>query len=114
MVFLMTIFFPLWRIFTVILITGTEGFDFVPSVAGNGFGRYEIGLLCLGMMQFHFGHPKMALEVLTEAVRVSQQQLFVLLRGSLKRTKSLKLKRLVASNHLAMAKFDLTVMKFST
>ncbi|XP_022632323.1 anaphase-promoting complex subunit 5-like isoform X5 [Vigna radiata var. radiata] len=73
MVFLMTIFFPLWRIFTVILITGTEGFDFVPSVAGNGFGRYEIGLLCLGMMQFHFGHPKMALEVLTEAVRVSQQ-----------------------------------------
>ncbi|XP_022632320.1 anaphase-promoting complex subunit 5-like isoform X2 [Vigna radiata var. radiata] len=149
MVFLMTIFFPLWRIFTVILIT----------VAGNGFGRYEIGLLCLGMMQFHFGHPKMALEVLTEAVRVSQQQsndtclaytlaaisnllfengisstagssyspftsigvslsvqqqLFVLLRGSLKRTKSLKLKRLVASNHLAMAKFDLTVMKFST
>ncbi|XP_027941520.1 anaphase-promoting complex subunit 5 [Vigna unguiculata] len=135
---------------------GTEGFDFVPSVAGNGFGRYEIGLLCLGMMQFHFGHPKMALEVLTEAVRVSQQQsndtclaytlaaisnllfengisstagtlgssyspftsigvslsvqqqLFVLLRGSLKRAESLKLKRLVASNHLAMAKFDLT------
>lgn len=43
---------------------GTEGFDFVPSVAGNGFGRYEIGLLCLGMMQFHFGHPKMALEVI--------------------------------------------------
>lgn len=43
-----------------------------------------------------------------------QQQMFVLLRGSLKRTKSLKLKRLVASNHLAMAKFDLTVMKFST
>jgi len=42
-----------------------------------------------------------------------QQQLFVLLRGSLKRAESLKLKRLVASNHLAMAKFDLTVMKFS-
>ncbi|KAK7809558.1 anaphase-promoting complex subunit 5, partial [Quercus suber] len=37
-----------------------------------------------------------------------QQQLFVLLRGSLKRAESLKLKRLVASNHLAMAKFDLT------
>ncbi|KAK7372815.1 hypothetical protein VNO80_06203 [Phaseolus coccineus] len=135
---------------------GTEGFDFVPSVGGNAFGRYEIGLLCLGMMQFHFGHPKLALEVLTEAVRVSQQQsndtclaytlaaisnllfengisstagtlgssyspftsigvslsvqqqLFVLLRGSLKRAESLKLKRLVASNHLAMAKFDLT------
>ncbi|WVY90510.1 hypothetical protein V8G54_036024 [Vigna mungo] len=108
------------------------------------------------MKSFHFGHPKMALEVLTEAVRVSQQQsndtclaytlaaisnllfengisstagtlgssyspftsigvslsvqqqLFVLLRGSLKRAESLKLKRLVASNHLAMAKFDLT------
>ncbi|KAK7385926.1 hypothetical protein VNO78_31903 [Psophocarpus tetragonolobus] len=135
---------------------GTEGFDFIPSVGGNGFGRYEIGLLCLGMMHFHFGHPKLALEVLTEAVRVSQQQsndtclaytlaaisnllfengisstagtlgssyspftslgvshsvqqqLFVLLRGSLKRAESLKLKRLVASNHLAMAKFDLT------
>ncbi|TKY57197.1 Anaphase-promoting complex subunit 5 [Spatholobus suberectus] len=135
---------------------GTEGFDFVPSVGGNSFGRYEIGLLCLGMMHFHLGHPKLALEVLTEAVRVSQQQsndtclaytlaaisnllfengisstagtlgssyspftsigislsvqqqLFVLLRGSLKRAESLKLKRLVASNHLAMAKFDLT------
>ncbi|XP_027368120.1 anaphase-promoting complex subunit 5 isoform X2 [Abrus precatorius] len=135
---------------------GMEGFDFVPPVGGNSFGRYEIGLLCLGMMHFHFGHPKLALEVLTEAVRVSQQQsndsclaytlaaisnllfengisstagtlgssyspftsigislsvqqqLFVLLRGSLKRAESLKLKRLVASNHLAMAKFDLT------
>lgn len=39
-----------------------------------------------------------------------QQQLFVLLRGSLKRAENLKLKRLLASNHLAMAKFDLTVM----
>lgn len=38
-----------------------------------------------------------------------QQQLFVLLRGSLKRAENLKLKRLVASNHLAMARFDLTV-----
>lgn len=38
-----------------------------------------------------------------------QQQLFVLLRGSLKRAESLKLKRLVTSNHLAKAKFDLTV-----
>ncbi|XP_028751952.1 anaphase-promoting complex subunit 5 isoform X2 [Neltuma alba] len=135
---------------------GTEGFDFVPPATSNSFGRYEIALLCLGMMHFHFGHPKLALEVLTEAVRVSQQQsndtclaytlaaisnllfengisstskmlglsyspltsigitlsvqqqLFVLLRGSLKRAESLKLKRLVASNHLAMAKFDLT------
>lgn len=41
-----------------------------------------------------------------------QQQLFVLLRGSLKRADNLKLKRLMASNHLAMAKFDLTVMMF--
>ncbi|KAI4308123.1 hypothetical protein L6164_031229 [Bauhinia variegata] len=135
---------------------GTEGFDYVPPPGSNDFGRYEIALLCLGMMHFHFGHPKLALEVLTEAVRVSQQQsndtclaytlaaisnllfengisstagilgssysplttigislsvqqqLFVLLRGSLKRAESLKLKRLVASNHLAMAKFDLT------
>lgn len=137
---------------------GAEGFDFVQptSSASNSFGRYEIALLCLGMMHFHFGHPKQALEVLTEAVRVSQQQsndtclaytlaaicnllsaigisstteilgssygpvtsigtslsiqqqLFVLLRRSLKRADGLKLKRLVASNRLAMAKFDLT------
>ncbi|KAA8524163.1 hypothetical protein F0562_010406 [Nyssa sinensis] len=137
---------------------GTEGFEFAPpsSPGCNSFGRYEIALLCLGMMHFHFGHPKQALKVLTEAVRVSQQhsddtclaytlsaicnllpevrissttgilgssfspvasigtslsiqqQLFVLLRRSLKRAESLKLKRLVASNHLAMAKFDLT------
>ncbi|KAL7217600.1 hypothetical protein ACSBR2_010948 [Camellia fascicularis] len=136
---------------------GTEGFDFVPPSSGcNSFGRYEIALLCLGMMHFHFGHPRQALEVLTEAVRVSQQhcddtclaytlaamcnmlsevgisgtsgilgasyspvtrvgtslsiqqQLFVLLRRSLNRAQSLKLKRLVASNHIAMAKFDLT------
>ncbi|XP_022771820.1 anaphase-promoting complex subunit 5 isoform X1 [Durio zibethinus] len=135
---------------------GTEGFDFVPPAGCNSFGRYEIALLCLGMMHFHFGHPKQALEVLTEAVRVSQQhsndtclaytlaaicnllseigfsttsgilgspfspmtsvgtslsvqqQLFVLLKGSLKRAESLKLKQLVAANHLAMAKFNLT------
>lgn len=42
---------------------GTEGFDFVPPTGCNNFGRYEIALLCLGMMQFHFGHPKQALEV---------------------------------------------------
>jgi anaphase-promoting complex subunit 5 len=137
---------------------GTEGIDVVPSSSSgcNSFGRYEIALLCLGMMHFHFGHPKQALEVLTEAVRVSQQhsddtclaytltaicnllseigtsnttgiigssyspvtsiatsssvqqQLFVLLKRSLKRAQTLNLKRLVASNHLAMAKFDLT------
>lgn len=39
----------------------------------------------------------------------AQQQLFVLLRGSLKRAESLNLRRLVASNHLAKAKFDLMV-----
>jgi hypothetical protein len=39
----------------------------------------------------------------------TQQQLFVLLRGSLKRAESLNLRRLVASNHLAKAKFDLMV-----
>lgn len=38
-----------------------------------------------------------------------QQQLFVLLRRSLKRAETLKLKRLVSSNHLALAKFYLTV-----
>nr|GEW52912.1 anaphase-promoting complex subunit 5 isoform X2 [Tanacetum cinerariifolium] len=37
-----------------------------------------------------------------------QQQLFVLLQRYLKKADSLKLKRLVASNHLAIAKFDLT------
>ncbi|KAG6658106.1 anaphase-promoting complex subunit 5 isoform X3 [Carya illinoinensis] len=136
---------------------GTEGIDIVPPASGcNNFGRYEIALLFLGMMHFRLGHPKQALEVLTEAVCVSQQQsndtclaftlaavcnmlseigvsstsgilgssfspstsigislsvqqqLFVLLRGSLKRAESLKLKRLVTSNRLAKAKFDLT------
>lgn len=38
-----------------------------------------------------------------------QQQLFMLLRESLKRAESLKLKRLVASNHLTLAKFHLMV-----
>ncbi|KAI3437130.1 Anaphase-promoting complex subunit 5 [Psidium guajava] len=135
---------------------GIEGFDGIPPSSDfNNFGRYEIALLCSGMLHFHFGHPKHALEALTEAVRASQlysndtclaytlaaicnllseigisnasgllgssyspvanmgtslsihQQLFVLLKESLKRAESLKLKRLVASNHLAMAKFHL-------
>nr|GEV78847.1 hypothetical protein [Tanacetum cinerariifolium] len=106
-----------------------EGSDFVPrSFDCITSGRYEIALLSLGMAHFHFGHPKLVLKVLTEAIRVSQQhsgasyphvssigtslpvqqQLFVLLQRSLKRVDSLKLKRMVASNHLAIAKFDLT------
>lgn len=145
-----------WKTFTVILIIGTEGVECVPPSGCNSFGRYEIALLCLGMMQFHLGHPKQALEVLTEAVRVSQQysddtclaytlaaisnllsevgisktsgiigssyspvagigtslsvqqQLYVLLRRSLKRAESLKLKRLVASIHLEIAKYEIT------
>ncbi|CAN1193278.1 Anaphase-promoting complex subunit 5 [Linum perenne] len=124
---------------------GTDGFDIVPAPSrSKGFERYEIGLLCLGMLQFHFGHPRRALEqsndsclaytlasictlssemgssstsgVLgtsyspTASIGTSlyfKQQLFVLLKESLKRAESLRLKRLVASNHLAMAKFDL-------
>jgi len=43
---------------------GTEGFDLVPPSTGcSMYGRYEIGLLCLGMMHFRFGHPNLALEV---------------------------------------------------
>ncbi|KAL7128634.1 hypothetical protein ABFS83_13G007500 [Erythranthe nasuta] len=136
---------------------GTEGIESGPPASGSSsFGRYEIALLCLGMMHFHLGHPKQALEVLTEAVRVSQQysddtclaytlaaisnllsevgisktsgiigssywpvagmgtslsvqqQLFVLLRRSLKRAEGLKLKRLVASIHLEIAKYEIT------
>ncbi|KAK1412948.1 hypothetical protein QVD17_34580 [Tagetes erecta] len=131
---------------------GMEGSDFVPPLSCMNNGRYEIALLSLGMAHFHFGHPELALKVLTEAVRVCQlhsddtclaytltaicnllsevgisnitgimgasdshvstsfsvqQQLFVLLRRSLKRADSLKLKRLVASNQLALANFDL-------
>ncbi|KAG9150806.1 hypothetical protein Leryth_002955 [Lithospermum erythrorhizon] len=134
---------------------GIEGFECGSPSLGS-LGRYEIALLCLGMMQLQFGHPKQSLEVLTEAVRVSQQhgddtylaytlaaicnllfesgvskttgvigssycpmesignslstqqQLYVLLRRSLKRAESLKLKQLVASSHLAMAKFHMT------
>lgn len=40
-----------------------EGSDFVPTASGQTEGRYEIALLCLGMTHFHFGHPKLALEV---------------------------------------------------
>ncbi|XP_026406476.1 anaphase-promoting complex subunit 5-like isoform X1 [Papaver somniferum] len=135
---------------------GAEGIDITASSPLGCFGRYGIALLCLGMMHSHFGHPKQALEVLTEAVRVSQQhnddtclsytlaaicnlmseigissargiigssyspltsfgtslpiqqQLLVLLRRSLNRADDLKLTRLVASNRLAMEKFDLT------
>ncbi|KAL1202090.1 Anaphase-promoting complex subunit 5 [Cardamine amara subsp. amara] len=135
---------------------GTEGFDLVPPSTGcSMYGRYEIALLCLGMMHFRFGHPNLALEVLTEAVRVSQQlsndtclaytlaamsnllsemgiastgsvlgslyspvtstasslsvqqRVYILLKESLRKADSLKLRRLVASNHLAMAKFEL-------
>ncbi|KAK4365010.1 hypothetical protein RND71_016368 [Anisodus tanguticus] len=132
---------------------GTEGCDFVSSSSTgcNSFGRYEIALLCLGMMHFHFGHPKQALEqnndsclaytlaaickllsefgvsnmrgligssyspVTSTGTSLSTQQLlYVLLRRSLKRAESLKLKRLVASNHLAMAKFDLTETELMT
>ena len=39
----------------------------------------------------------------------TQQQLLVLLQRSLKRAESLKLTRLVAFNHLALAKFSLKV-----
>ncbi|XP_051126129.1 anaphase-promoting complex subunit 5 [Andrographis paniculata] len=134
---------------------GTEGVEWSLPSGSTSFGRYEIALLCLGMMHFHLGHPQQALEVLTEAVRVCQQnsddtclaytlaaisnllsemgiskthgiigssdwsvagigtslsvqqQLFVLLRRSLKRAESIKLKRLVASIHLEIAKYDI-------
>ncbi|KNA12941.1 hypothetical protein SOVF_121710 [Spinacia oleracea] len=53
---------------------GMEGFDLCSSSTdSNCFGKYEIALLCCGMMHVHFGHPKLALEALTEAVRASQQ-----------------------------------------
>lgn len=56
---------PFWTELVYLLdkSAGNEGFDFVPPAGGNSFGRYEIALLCLGMMHFHFGHPKLALEV---------------------------------------------------
>ncbi|CDY09966.1 BnaC08g44850D [Brassica napus] len=124
---------------------GTEGFDLVPPSTGCSMhGRYEIGLLCLGMMHFRFGHPNLALElsndtclaytlaamsnllsemgiasttsvlgasyspVTSTASSLSvQQRVYILLKESLRRADTLKLKRLVASNHLAMAKFEL-------
>lgn len=55
-----------WSVNYEIKSAGTEGFDFAqPSIGCNSFGRYEIALLCLGMMHFHFGHPKQALDVST-------------------------------------------------
>lgn len=54
---------------------GMEGFDLVSSSSStSNSGRYESALLCLGMMHFHFGHPEKALEVLREAVGISQKQ----------------------------------------
>ncbi|KAK4397777.1 Anaphase-promoting complex subunit [Sesamum angolense] len=45
---------------------GTEGVECVSPPSGcSSFGRYEIALLCLGMMHFHLGHPKQALEDLS-------------------------------------------------
>ena len=38
-----------------------------------------------------------------------QQRVYILLKESLRRADTLKLRRLVASNHLAMAKFELMV-----
>lgn len=38
-----------------------------------------------------------------------QQRVYILLKESFRRADSLKLRRLVASNHLAMAKFELMV-----
>ncbi|KAL2894394.1 Anaphase-promoting complex subunit 5 [Bienertia sinuspersici] len=56
-----------------------EGFDLCSSSTdGNCFGKYEIALLCCGMMHVHFGHPKLALEALTEAVRASQQHCWLI------------------------------------
>ncbi|CAL9168755.1 unnamed protein product [Musa hybrid cultivar] len=54
---------------------GMEGlFSRSPSPSSEfEVGRYETALLCLGTLQCHFGHPKKALEALTEAVRISQQ-----------------------------------------
>lgn len=54
------------------------------------------------------GSPFLPLNNTSTSISV-QQQLFVLLRGSLKRAESLKLKRVVSSNHLAQAKFEMTV-----
>lgn len=52
---------------------GMEGFDLCSPSSEKDFGKYEIALLCCGIMHVHFGHPKLALEVLTEAVQASQQ-----------------------------------------
>ncbi|WZZ83922.1 hypothetical protein YC2023_104494 [Brassica napus] len=134
-----------YRLLSLACGSWTEGFDLVPPSTGCSMhGRYEIGLLCLGMMHFRFGHPNLALElsndtclaytlaamsnllsemgiasttsvlgasyspVTSTASSLSvQQRVYILLKESLRRADTLKLKRLVASNHLAMAKFEL-------
>ncbi|WZZ19448.1 hypothetical protein YC2023_112537 [Brassica napus] len=134
-----------YRLLSLAWGSWTEGFDLVPPSTGCSMhGRYEIGLLCLGMMHFRFGHPNLALElsndtclaytlaamsnllsemgiasttsvlgasyssVTSTASSLSvQQRVYILLKESLRRADTLKLKRLVASNHLAMAKFEL-------
>ncbi|XP_058071966.1 anaphase-promoting complex subunit 5 [Magnolia sinica] len=53
-------------------IEGVEG-GTSSSPLDDSVGRYETALLCLGIMHSHFGHSNQALEALTEAVRISQQ-----------------------------------------
>ncbi|CAO2834151.1 unnamed protein product [Amaranthus hypochondriacus] len=56
------------------LSAGMESFDLCSSsIDGECVGKFEIALLCCGMMHVHFGHPKLAIEALTEAVRASQE-----------------------------------------
>ena len=64
---------------------GTEGFDLVPPSTGCSMhGRYEIGLLCLGMMHFRFGHPNLALEVSINSLIASMaKELFLTLKTCL-------------------------------
>ncbi|XP_077253394.1 anaphase-promoting complex subunit isoform X2 [Tasmannia lanceolata] len=54
---------------------GMEGIDSGSSNTPSGvsLGRYQAALLCLGNMHCHFGHSKQALEALTEAVWICQQ-----------------------------------------
>ncbi|KAG0497176.1 hypothetical protein HPP92_001867 [Vanilla planifolia] len=70
----MVIILLLWKICTVTSITGNEGLFNRSSASPPDVyvGRYETALLCLGTMHSYFGHPKKALEALTEALRLSQ------------------------------------------
>jgi hypothetical protein len=70
------------------------------------FGGNKIDLLCFEIMQIHFPHPKLTLELLTKSSQMINHQWCVLLCGPLCRKKNLQVLKLLNSTSLVMFKFN--------